>query len=107
MMLTYSSPELYTFNATTNDYENRFKLMFSANNDCDDVSTSSAAFAFVSNGNIIINGTGILQVIDITGRIIVSTDVACNVTTSGMTPEVYVLRLINGDEIKTQKIVVR
>ena len=33
-------------------------------------------------------------------------DVACNVSTNGMAPGVYVLRLIDGDGVKTQKIVI-
>ena len=66
-------------------------------------------FAFISNGNIIIIGAeagAVLQIVDVLGHVIVSTDVACNVSTNGMTPGVYVLRLINGNDIKTQKIVI-
>jgi hypothetical protein len=50
-----------------------------------------------------------LQVIDVMGRVIVSRegDVSGNVSTNGMAPGVYVLRLINGNSVKTQKIVVR
>ena len=41
------------------------------------------------------------------GRIVVSTDVARNVSTSEMTPGVYALRLINGNNVRTQKIVIK
>ena len=41
-----------------------------------------------------------------TGRVVVSRDAARHVSTTGMTPGVYVLRLINGDDVKTQKIIV-
>ena len=97
----------YSFNAQTTDYESRFKLVFSNNNE-EGPSTGSGTFAFYSNGNIIINGEGTIQVIDIMGRIIVSDGghTRC-VPTTGMAPGVYVLRLINGDNVKTQKIVVR
>jgi len=44
--------------------------------------------------------------VDVTGRIIVTKDVARNVSTNGMVPGVYVLRLINGTDVKTQKIVI-
>ena len=44
-------------------------------------------------------------VIDMTGRIIINRDAAGHVSTNGMTPGVYVLRLINGEKIKTQKII--
>ena len=96
----------YIFTAKTTDYESRFKLVFSANGE-DGPSTGSGAFAFVSDGNIIVNGEGMLQIIDVMGHVIRCTDVARNVSTVGMTPGVYVLRLINGKDVKTQKIVVR
>ena len=95
----------YTFNAKTTDYESRFKLVFSTNTE-DGPSTGSGAFAFVSDGNIVVNGEGILQVIDMMGRVVVCTDVARNVSTQGMRPGVYVLRLVNGEKVKVQKIVI-
>lgn len=67
-----------------------------------------------ASGNIIImdgpsTGSGIctLQVIDIMGRVVVSVSghTRC-VSTTGMTPGVFVLRLIDGDTIRTQKIVI-
>ena len=93
----------YTFTAKTTDYASRFRLVFSANGNADD----NNAFAFISNGNIIITGEGTLQIVDVMGHIVVSTDVARNVSTSGMAPGVYVLRLINGNDVKMQKIVIR
>ena len=81
--------------------------MFSA---AADETSANQAFAFISNGNIIINEADAhgasLQVVDVTGRVVVSRDVACNVSTNGMAPGVYVLRLIDGDGVKTQKIVI-
>ena len=97
----------YTFEAKTSDYASRFSLRFIPK---DGPSTGSGTFAFISNGNIIITGAdadATLQIIDVTGRVVVSTDVARNVSTSGMPAGVYVLRLINGDDVKTQKIVVK
>ncbi len=40
------------------------------------------------------------------GRTIISTDVTRNISTSGMTAGVYILRLINGNDVKVQKVVV-
>jgi beta-galactosidase len=99
------TPE-YTFEAKKSDYASRFRLVFSANGE-DGSSTGSGTFAFISNGNIVVKGEGMLQVIDVTGRIVAahSGRIQC-VPTSGMTPGVYVLRLINGNEVKTQKIVI-
>lgn len=46
-------------------------------------------------------------VIDMMGSIIISRDGVHTVSTNGMTPGVYVSRLINGEIIKTQKIVIQ
>ncbi len=54
----------YTFNSSDCNYATRFKIVFEeqAANDIVD------NFAYVSNGELIINGTGTLQVFDILGR---------------------------------------
>ncbi len=98
----------YTFMATTEDHDYRFRLMFAHE---DGSSTSSEAFAYYANGEIHLVETqnfASLQIVDMTGRTIVSHSgrIQC-VPTAGMTSGVYVLRLINGDNVKTQKIVVR
>lgn len=107
----------YTFHAKTTDYASRFRLVFSV---CGDANSDNEPFAYVdAAGNIIVNGgssTGLetLQVVDVMGRVIVQGDAmkckfggANRVSTSGMTPGIYVLRLINGNDVRTQKIVVR
>ena len=99
-------PASYTFTAKTTDYASRFKLVFSVcgDSDCDD-----APFAFINNGNIIIVGAeagSVLQIVDVMGRVLVSTDNVRSFSTNGMAKGVYVLRLINGKEVKTQKIVI-
>jgi hypothetical protein len=97
----------YTFEANVNDYESRFRLVFAG---ASEGSTTDESFAFFSNGSLIINneGNATLQVIDITGRILSSESVNGSVsTTLNTTPGVYMLRLINGDNVKVQKIVVR
>ena len=105
------SPE-YTFTAKTTDYASRFRLLFSANENGDDTTGAEGdSFAFIdAAGNIVVDGAeagSTMQIVDVTGRVVrVCTDVARNVSTSGMTTGVYVLRLINGDDVKTQKIVI-
>ena len=100
----------YTFTAKTTDYVSRFRLVFNVN-DASTSSASDAPFAFINNGQIIVTAAdacnACLQVVDVMGRIVVSTDVARNVSTSEMTPGVYVLRLINGNNVKTQKIIIQ
>ena len=98
-------PATYTFTAKTTDYASRFRLVFSVSGDAD--GDDDAPFAFISNGSIIVSdANATLQIVDMTGHIIVSADVARNISTNGMAQGVYVLRLIKGDEVKTQRIVV-
>ena len=89
--------------------ESRFKLVFAAS-DVDGSSTSSETFAFYSNGAWVVNNEGdaTLQVVDINGRIL-STDRISGATTKAINAAsgIYMLRLINGDNVKVQKIVVR
>ena len=96
----------YTFTAKTSDYPSRFRLVFSAQTS-EPVEGLDQPFAFISNGDIVVNGIGTLQVIDMMGHVIVCRDAIHRVSTSDMAPGIYVLRLINGEEVKTQKMVVR
>ena len=96
----------YTFTAKTTDYESRFRLVFSI---CEDANGDNEAFAFISNGNIIVNGEGTLQIFDAMGRQLFSKELSTfnsQLSTLNYTPGVYVLRLINGEHVRTQKIVV-
>ena len=95
----------YTFIGSPSDRSERFKIVFKNNDD-------NKTFAYINNGNIIITADvegATLQVIDVMGRMIVSRegDVSRNISTGGMAPGTYVLRLINGDKLMTQKIVIR
>ena len=94
----------YTFNAQTTDYANRFKLVFATGVNSDDV------FGFFTNGNWIINNDGdaILQVIDATGRIMSNEEIhgSCSKRIDAA-PGVYMLRLVKGNDVKVQKIVVK
>ena len=105
----------YTFEAKTTDYASRFRLLLAPI--CEDADGDSETFAYVSDGEIIITdgpstpstslGTcATLQVIDMIGRVILCSDGVHTISTSGMTPGVYVLRLTNGEKTRTQKIVI-
>ena len=93
----------YTFTAKTTDYESRFKLVFAVGS-----STGSDTFAFFSNDNIIINGEGTLQVFDVLGHQLITKQLSTlnSQLSTPLAPGVYVLRLINGDDVKTQKMVI-
>ena len=104
----------YTFTAKTTDYASRFRLVFTANPNCGDAIGDNAPFAYISNGEIRLlvetSTETTLQIVDMLGRVVVSKDVSGdvsgNVSTAGMPTGVYVLRLVGGDTIRTQKIVV-
>ncbi len=95
----------YTFEATTTDNANRFRLVFSANEVTDE------AFAYFNGSEWVVSneGNATLQLVDMTGRVINATAINGNTTlaTDTLTPGVYVMRLIKGDEVKTQKVVVK
>lgn len=97
----------YSFEAKTTDYVSRFKLVFSANMANDNLSDD---FAFFSNGQLIIanEGEASLQVIDVTGRVVATENIngTCSKTVN-VKAGVYVLRLVNGNDVKTQKIVIK
>ena len=97
----------YSFDAKTTDYASRFKVVF-ANGSSADTET----FAFINgSGNLCIfgiEGEATVQVIDMLGHVISSE------TFNGSyekkmdgAPGVYVLRLVNGNDVKVQKVVVK
>ena len=94
----------YTFEASTTDYASRFRLVFATGSSNDD------SFAFFSNGSLIISNDGeaTVQVIDLNGRVLSSESIngSASVSVKGAAG-VYMVRLINGDDVKVQKIVVR
>ena len=99
----------YTFDAKAADHACRFRLMFDASEN-NGASTLATAFAYLSNGEIVITGAeadATLQIMDMTGRVVAIRDAARNVSTAGMPAGVYVLRLVNGSDVKTQKMVIR
>jgi len=102
------TPE-YTFNAKVDDYASRFKLVFVAKDE-DSTLIDSDAFAFNNNGNwIILNeGRATLQVIDLNGRVLSSQQIEGSAETRiNAVPGLYMMRLINGENVRVQKVVVR
>ena len=96
----------YTFTAKTTDYVSRFKLVFAADGNSLD---NQDNFAFISNGELIVLGEGTLQIFDVLGHQLLVKQVSPLSSSLSLltSPGVYVLRLINGDSVKTQKIVIR
>lgn len=110
----------YVFEASPDDYSSRFYITYECSgtgideNDDDGASTGSATFAYINNGNIVIDvGSGhgaSLQMIDVLGRVMYSTvctDDVHTVSTNGLAKGVYLIRLVNNKMVRTQKIVVK
>lgn len=94
----------YTFSATQSDFAARFRLMFGFNaveENCEN------GFAFMSNGNLIINnieGEATMQIVDVAGRVISTETVNGSYNKAlNLKAGVYVIKL---NEM-TQKVVVK
>ncbi len=98
----------YTFEASTRDYASRFRLVFSAEEN--GASAGSATFAYFNGNEWVVSNEGDAQlhVIDMTGRIVSTETINGNATVKvNAAPGVYMLRLINGNDIKTQKVIIK
>lgn len=97
----------YTFEARTSDYTSRFRLIFNAN-DGDSIVDETFAFFNGSEWTVSNMGEVTLQVVDVTGRIVSTQSISGNATVSiNESAGIYTLRLVNGDDVKVQKVVVR
>ena len=103
----------YHFEGRTTDYASRFQLLFEFTgvdeNDEDGLSNSSETFAFLMGDELIVNGGGVLQLFDLNGRTLMSKRIEGTQSSLGMArlnPGVYVLQLVNGNNSRTQKLVI-
>ena len=96
----------YTFNAQITDYASRFKLVFASGS-----TVADDNFCFVNNGNLIVlgvEGEATLQVIDVMGRMLSSESFSGSYEKHlNVVPGVYMIRLINGNDVKVQKIIIK
>ena len=97
----------YSFDATTADYESRFRLVFATGSSVD-----GGNFGFVnSSGNFCIfgiEGEATVQVVDILGHMLSSETFSGSYEKKlNVAPGVYMIRLIQGNDIRVQKMVVR
>ena len=92
----------YSFIASQSDVADRFILSFNENGFN---AGADETFAFQNGSDVIVNGNGELQVFDVTGRMVMNTQVN-GVQSVNMPNGVYVFRMI-GETVNTQKIVVR
>ena len=93
----------YTFTAKTTDYASRFRLVFS--NNCGDANgDNDMPFAFINNGNIIVNGEGTLQVIDMMGRIVYTARETNQLDLGPLPRGAYLLRITLPNDVCVTKI---
>ncbi len=97
--------EDYTFIATTADDTERFVLLKNNGQQTAD----NGHFAYISGEDLIINVEGAVQIIDMMGRIIYSNDIAIDnnrIDISGFDNAAYIIRVVNEEGVKVQKIMV-
>ena len=96
--------ESYSFIYNDNDRKDRFVLTF----DNSQQTTDNDYFAYINNGEIIINdinGDAQIEIYDLMGRrVYENADAVSNVSTYGYSSGVYIIRKIDDKGIKTQKI---
>ena len=69
------------------------------------------SFAYYADGMIYINeietqNLASLQIVDILGRVVYQGDAMNSISTGDLVPGVYILRLVTGNAVQTQKIVI-
>ena len=103
--------EDYTFVATSSDKAERFTLLITNNNDNEDSDIINQNFAYIHNGEIIINdveGSGNVYIYDIIGRPIITTNAngCTSISTESLASGIYIISLNDDNGIKTQKIAI-
>jgi len=98
----------YSFNARTSDNASRFRLVFAADGTSGDTCEPDFAYFNGSSWTISNMGEATLQVVDVMGRVLSSETISGNANvTLNQAAGVYMLRLVNGENVKVQKVVVR
>ena len=104
--------EEYHFTSKTSDYSSRFKLVFEYTGIDENESDveMEETFALFMDGNLVVNGEGNLEVIDINGRVLSTTSVNGSqnvITMPNVATGLYMLRLSSDNGVKVQKILVK
>ena len=97
----------YSFNAQVTDYAQRFRLVFATGSSVD-----GDSFGFINAGGNFciygIEGEATVQVMDVVGHVLSSDTFSGSYERKlDVASGVYMIRLINGNDVKVQKIVVR
>lgn len=103
------SHDSYVFEASPDDYSSRFKLVFQyAIDDEEDEETAegNSDFVFVNNGDLIVNGAGDMELMDVNGHVLFSTSLSDTQSRVGIPDVATGIYLVRLNE-KVQKIVIR
>ncbi|MBR6228078.1 MAG: VWA domain-containing protein [Bacteroidales bacterium] len=105
-MLTHDH---YTFEGRVDDYNTRFKIVFGEmdNNEEEPVLEH---FAFFDHGNLIVNGAGHFEVVDVLGRVVYATELTDTQNTVSLPSNVRgvcMLCFTRNNETKVQKMVIQ
>lgn len=93
----------YTFKAMTNDNHDRFVLKLSNEVMEDD------SFVYRSGDELIINAEGKVQILDVMGRVVYNGDIVDDnhrINISALNSAAYIIRVVNTNEVKIQKVVI-
>jgi len=95
----------YTFIGSPNDNADRFTVKLGLNHNAGYDDTDN--FVYQNGNELIINGEGTLQIVDILGRVVVSKEIhGQTVNVENLAKGAYIVRM-TGENVKTQKIVVK
>ena len=97
--------EDYHFTAMSNVNTNRFIVRMVNGQE----STDNSHFVYQSGEDLIIDAEGTVQIIDVMGRVLVSDEVESTnnrINVSGFQNGTYMVRVINGSEVKVEKVVI-
>jgi hypothetical protein len=92
----------YTFQAMTDDAPDRFILRMNRQ-------VESENFVYRSGEELIINAEGSVQIIDVMGRIVYNSEIVNDnhrVNIGSLKNAAYIVRVVNANEVKTQKVVI-
>ncbi len=106
-MLTHDH---YTFEGRVDDYNTRFKIVFGETVTNDEEEPILEHFAFFDNGNLIVNSTGHLEVVDVLGRVVYATELTDTQNTVSLPSNVRgvcMLCLTRNNETMVQKMVIK
>ena len=93
----------YNFTATSNDSHNRFVVKL----DNRQQTTDNSQFVYQSGEELIINAEGTIQIIDMMGRVVYSNEMNNGrINVSDFNNAAYVVRVVNAEGVKSQKVVI-